>query len=453
MRSVTTGGFIILSDIQMDDFHAVRGNGNRLMDFYNGNILPTTSEISSIYGGYYSVISGANFLIGEIESGISNSIYPADSRNELNRYLGEAYFVRAFCYSNLADKFCASYKNSADLDKEGLGLSLQTAYLPTGDNTKYPGRSSMRSTYNLILKDIHKADSLLSISEKNYSDEPASMSKYVTSDVAKALKARVCLNMGNDSEAAKIAEDIIATERYPLAKYQEYPNIWTNDNGTEVMWIVEMDINHQGSATGSNFISHTQNPDYIPTDATAYLYDEKDVRFNSCLSDATLEESGKKVYISGFTKYPGNPELYANGGNSNFSNMSKPFRSSELYLIAAEANANIGEEDKANFYLSTIQSQIIRNYKNKVYTGLDLVSEIRDERHREFLGEGHRMTDLKRWNIGFERGDVQYGADSFVYTLNNDLAYDSDDYRFIWPIPKSELDANPQIKNQQNPGY
>ena len=453
MRSITTGGFIILSEIQLDDFHAVRGNGNRLMDFYNGNILATTGEISSIYGGYYSVIAGSNYLINGIEERIDGSVYPNGSRHELNRYLGEAYFVRAFCYSNLADKFCASYKNADNIDKETSGLSLQTVYSPTGDNTKYPGRSSLRSTYSLILSDINKSDSLLSLYEKNHKDEPVSMSKYITSDVSKALKARVLLNMGNDAQAAKIAEDLIATERYPLATYRDYPKMWTEDDATEVLWRVQMDLTHQGSPTGNNFISITQNPDYIPTDDTAYLYDEKDVRFVSCLGDATLEESGKKKYISGFTKYPGNPELYANGGNSNYSNMSKPFRSSELYLIAAEANANIGEEGKANYYLSTIQSQRIRNYRNQTYSGVDLVNEIRDERHRELICEGFRMADLKRWNIGFERGEVQYGADDFVYTLNSDLSYDSDDYRLVWPIPKSELDANPQIKGQQNPGY
>ena len=453
MRSVTTGGFIILSEIQLDDFHAVRGNGNRLMDFYNGNILPTTSEIASIYGGYYSVIAGTNFLINGIEDRIETGFYPQTARHELNRYLGEAYFIRAFSYSNLADKFCGSYKNANDLDKDGLGLSLQTTYAPSGDNTTYPGRSSLRATYNLILHDINKADSLMRLYEENYYAEPIAMSQYITSDVAKALKARVLLNMGYDETAAKIAEDLIATERYPLATYNDYRKMWNNDNATEILWRVQMDLNHQGSATGSNFLSQTQNPDYIPTDDIAYLYSDNDIRFLSCLGDATLEESGTKVYISGFTKYPGNPELYATGASSNYSTLSKPFRASELYLIAAEGYANIGEEDKANFYLSSIQSIRIKNYRNKTYTGVELIAEIHDERHRELLGEGFRLADLKRWNIGFTRGEVQYGADAFVYTQNNDLSYEADDYRLVWPIPKDELDANPQIKNQQNPGY
>lgn len=453
MRSITTGGYIILSEIQLDDFHAVRGNGNRLMDFYNGNILATTGEIASIYGGYYSVISGANFLINGVEERINGDIYPQTSRNELNRYVGEAYFIRAFCYSNLADKFCGSYKNATDLDKDGLGLSIQTTYAPSGDNITYPGRSSLRNTYNLILSDLGKADSLISLYETYYKAEPTAMSEYITTDVVKALKARVCLNMGDDDTASKIAQSLISTERYPLATYSDYGKMWTNDTSTEILWRVQMDLNHQGSATGSNFMSLTQNPDYIPTNTTAYLYGDNDIRLLSCLNDATLEEGDDKVYISGFTKYPGNPELYATGASSNYSNMSKPFRSSELYLIAAEAFANMGEETMANLYLSKIQSQRIRNYKNITYSGPELLTEIYDERHRELLGEGFRLADLKRWNVGFSRGEAQYGADPYIYTLNSDLAYEADDYRLVWPIPKNELDANPQIKGQQNPGY
>ncbi|UVP10516.1 RagB/SusD family nutrient uptake outer membrane protein [Bacteroides ovatus] len=28
-----------------------------------------------------------------------------------------------------------------------------------------------------------------------------------------------------------------------------------------------------------------------------------------------------------------------------------------------------------------------------------------------------------------------------------------DDQRMLWPIPKTEMDANPQLAGQQNPGY
>ena len=450
MRSVTTGNFVVLSDIQLDDFHAVRGNGNRLMDFYNGEFSSSTDEIRGIYSGFYSVIASANYFIEGAGKLLGSNTLVQEDCMKLNRFIGEAHFIRAFCYNGLADKFCESYKNSEDIDAEASGLSLQTKYAPTGDNTTYPGRSTLRQTYSLITRDLEMADSLISLYEEYVNVEPASMSAYITSDVAKAMQARVYLNMGENVKAASLAESLIATERYPLTVRNAYKALWTNDEGTEVLWRVEMDINHQGSATGRSFASATANPDYIPTNTAIYLFDLNDVRWDVFFGDKTLEYSNEEVTVSRFAKYPGNPELYTS--SSNYSNMSKPFRSAELYLIAAEANVGISE-DKSNFYLSTLQSARIIGHRGVALTGEELLAEIYNERHREYIGEGFRFTDLKRWNLGFKRSEVQEGADNFIYTLNNGLGYESDDYRFLWPIPKDELDSNPQIKEQQNPGY
>jgi hypothetical protein len=450
MRSITTGNFVILSDIQLDDFHAVRGNGNRLMDFYNGDFKSSTDEIRGVYSGFYSVIASTNYVIEGAGELLANGSLTDDDCMRLNRYIGEAHFIRAFCYNGLADKFCESYKNAADVDADASGLSLQTKYAPTGDNTTYPGRSTLRQTYALITRDLEIADSLISLYEEHTQTVPMSMSAYITSDVAKAMQARVYLNMGENAKAASLAESLIATERYPLTPRNAYKNLWTNDEGSEVLWRVEMDINHQGSATGRSFASATANPDYIPTNTTIYLFDLNDVRWDVFFGDKTLEYSNEEVTVSRFAKYPGNPLLYTS--SSNYSNMSKPFRSAELYLIAAEANFGVSE-DKANFYLSTLQSTRIIGHRGIALTGDELLAEIYDERHREYIGEGFRFTDLKRWNLGFKRSEVQEGSDNFIYTLNNGLEYESDDYRFLWPIPKDELDSNPQIKDQQNPGY
>ncbi|MBO5024940.1 MAG: RagB/SusD family nutrient uptake outer membrane protein [Bacteroidaceae bacterium] len=453
MRSLTTGNYVILSDIQMDDFHAVLGNGNRLMEFYNGTILSNTSEIDSYYSGFYTIIAESNYFIEGVNKHLANQSLVEKDRNSLNRYAGEIYFIRAFCYTNLADKFCMSYKNATDVDAPALGLSLQTVYAPTGDNTTYPGRSSLRATYQLINDDLAKADSLISLYEKNTNDEPTSMSKYITSDVVKAMQARVYLTMGKDKEAGEIAKDLIATNRYPLTTRSQFNNLWLNDEGTEVLWQVEMDFAHQGSPTGERFMSNTSYPDYIPTNETVYLFDENDTRWDTFFKDREIENTGGKATPFWFCKYPGNPTLYS-GTNSNFSNISKPFRSAELYLIAAEAYYNLNEEGLANTYLSALQST--RGLGNHSYTGLELRDEIRNERHRELIGEGFRMGDLKRWNLGFKRGNPQEGGAENVIDRQSggyELEYEKDDYRFLWPIPSHELDANPQIKNQQNPGY
>ena len=65
----------------------------------------------------------------------------------------------------------------------------------------------------------------------------------------------------------------------------------------------------------------------------------------------------------------------------------------------------------------------------------------------EFVLEATRFDDLVRW----------YGKDGQLKTvLENHDRYGSENFingvSEIWPIPQEELDANPNIGNQ-NPGY
>ena len=84
-------------------------------------------------------------------------------------------------------------------------------------------------------------------------------------------------------------------------------------------------------------------------------------------------------------------------------------------------------------------------------TGLTLKNLIRAERERELFGEGFRLVDLKRYGEEFRRQTPQ--SVQLSYELALDLNVKTDNIRWVWPIPKAEIDANPQIKNQQNPGY
>ena len=79
------------------------------------------------------------------------------------------------------------------------------------------------------------------------------------------------------------------------------------------------------------------------------------------------------------------------------------------------------------------------------------MDEIKDERARELIGEGFRLWDLKRWGDPVVRAAAQDPG-----IMINDAALTgtvSDDIRFLWPIPKAETDANPNIAGEQNPGY
>lgn len=460
MRSVTSGDYVVLSDIQLDDFHAVIGNGNRRMDFYNGSFTPATGEIASFYSGFYSVIAQTNFLLDKGEQKLKDSsLTPGDS-SVLNLSVGTAHFLRAYCYNSLVDKFCESYKNSQDIDAVGKGLSLQLNYEPTSDNSKFPGRSSLKATYMQILLDIDSACAQIERTEAYTGRVPASNSNYITSDVVKALKARVCLAMGNDEEALSLAKEVIETNRYELTDRAKFRDLWQKDEGSEVLWQVQADFTYHGSATGTAFMSNSQNSDYVPTYDCVYLFDTNDTRWAVWFNDNNaISNSGGEAVTTGFIKYPGNSELYASSGESNFVNKAKPFRSAELYLIASEAAYNLNDENSAKFYLAKLETKRInssRASKINAMSGLDLLQEIKDERHRELIGEGFRLADLKRWKDGFTRSNV-YDDDpnsaNVIIANYVNLHYDADDHRLVWPIPQHEMDANPQLKGQQNPGY
>ena len=75
------------------------------------------------------------------------------------------------------------------------------------------------------------------------------------------------------------------------------------------------------------------------------------------------------------------------------------------------------------------------------------------------MGEGMRWSDIRRIGKGFTRNsdypdDIDYSAlNGVMVTLGRNLKYSATDYRLTWPIPKAELDANPQLAGQQNTGY
>lgn len=286
------------------------------------------------------------------------------------------------------------------------------------------------------------------------------MSPWITSDVIKALQARVALYMGDYKEALRRSEEIINSKRYMLVNSKEYlQGFWMYDKhgpAAEAIWVITMTVDYLGLATGSYYLANTgSNMAFIPTQGTISLFDETDIRKSVYFSDRTVKVSGTgNTTIKAFAKYPGNPYLYYQTNINNFVNMPKPFRIAEQYLIAAEAAAMLGNNTKANSHLNSLRGS--RNPNSASFPSLvgdALMQAIKLERHKELLGEGFRMSDLKRWKEGFKRSPAQNYS---IINQNADvhlLSYPADDHRLVWPIPQGEIDVNPQIKNQQNPYY
>lgn len=456
LRSISTGGYLYYTDIQMDQFLGLTINGNQNGIFANGGIYSNNGDIQTVWANCYTYIANANYLLGRAEALIARGLEPEDLL-EANRYVGETKFARAYYYAYLFDHFCESYT----ADKAGApakGLPIVTVFNPTGDIAAYPGRSTMAETFKLIDQDLEDAYTAL----KNYETEASyaviPMSPYVNSNTVLALQARLALLRQDWTTAAAKANAVINSGVYTLADTESYAAMWALDSSDELIFRPISTKTELGiSSTGGAYIDG--NPAlayYIPSlgDVLA-AYEDGDVRFDAYFKVARLNANGMDYAAYVFNKYPGNTELYT-GSSNNLMNMGKPFRLSEIYLILAEASAEAGDATTANSALNTLRANRIEGYEEVSYSGEVLRQQIREERTKELIGEGFRMSDLRRWNLGFSR-DADYSinpaVEEILVVTGTQVSYTAGDHRYVWPIPNTEMENNPQLKGQQNPGY
>ena len=116
------------------------------------------------------------------------------------------------------------------------------------------------------------------------------------------------------------------------------------------------------------------------------------------------------------------------------------FRSAEMQLIKAEALYRLGREGEAREALNFFKQGRYLDVEGS-YTESDLLSEILKERKLEFYHEQDMWwLDMKRQGTRMER--VVNGT---LYVL------EPDDFRWCFPIPNSELEANKNMV--QTPGW
>ena len=207
-------------------------------------------------------------------------------------------------------------------------------------------------------------------------------------------------------------------------------------------WLPNFDISYNGN-TG------VYSPDFIPEQWVLDLFQEYpgDIRYSANFMDVNIFETYPATI---FSKFLGNPTLKdPNTVGYSGRNLVKPFRISEQYLILAEAYARSGNSPEAFNVLNELKSKRIPGYTAD--NSGDVLERIFDERIKELMGEGFYWTDLKRFGKGIERGAAQPGTP--IRPINEDMHRDASDWRFVWPIPQEELDSNPNMANQQNPGY
>jgi starch-binding outer membrane protein, SusD/RagB family len=433
--------FVVYPDVMTDEVTAVLGFSNQLGILYKWIHTATDGDVEAIWATMYSVIARANTVINSVDD-------IEGDKATLNYYKGEALMARALAHFDLVRLFAKSYNASTASTDLGVPYMLEF-------KVSQPARDNVQKVYDNIIADIQAAIPLMETSP--YTDKTDT---YFSVAAANALLARVSLYMKDWDHAIAYAKIVLDNPNYSLNTGDDFTKMWLNDTGSEIIWKVGLTVNDAaGSYIGYNYYNDSQgnpSPDYIPTENFMSIYDKvNDQRFSTYYKSVETKymADDSNIVMTLCDKYPTNPE-FASTANANGSNMPKVFRLSEMYLICAEAYAEKGDGATGWQYIQSLRSVRINGYNpaNDPVPS-NVKEEIFTERKRELAFEGHLWFDYKRKGLGFTReGKESFGNNK--YSNDNDpKVVNPNDYRWIFPIPQTEINANKGIASQQNPGY
>lgn len=367
---------------------------------------------------YYDLIDNANRILKNIETIVVPDTEVAVLKQRDN-IKAQCLFYRA--YSNYylvqiwADAYVIGGANTAP------GVPIYTE--PTSEGK---ARSTVAEVYAQIKSDL---DASIALFESSQQSRASRMD--IDESVVQAIYARVALQTGDNATAVTMA----TAARTGYALEADYGYGWSKVS-TEWIWGVVMiteqqtslasffshiDISFGGYASAGNYrsISHTA---YNAMSAT----DTRDV-YGKYASDS--KTVGVKYYADGdwTTDY-----LYIAAG--------------EMYLIEAEAQAMAGNAGAAQTVLFELVNHRDPNYVKSTSTGDALLAEIVMQRRIDLWGNGLRWLDLKRYGKGMNR-EVAGGID--LTQTNGVDVLSAADPRWVFLIPKQEMDSNPLMV--QNP--
>ena len=434
--------------------------------------------------GCYTIVARANTVLENVEK-INANIDP----DVKNRILGEAYFLRGWAYFHLVQLYG--------------GVPIRLKSLTTDPNANVP-RASVKETYQVIIDDLKKAETMLFPAGHSKAGEPG----HATRGLAKSLLAKVYLTMASGSlananvivrggtdngyyaypkqvvagldgvdsrfyfqAAADKAMEVMTSGEYSL--FTNWKDIWSKAgrNKQENMWqlqsvagtafVNQLSIYFSALSTfGRGAVWFTNNhymdyedPDkrvldgvahnYSTNTGTRYYYPSWQAALYQNVGGLTYNNNGTTDNRAYTIKYADvNDPLVANS-DAFFPLM----RYAELPLIFAEAanEVNNGPSPEAYAQLNVIRTRAAASAAPAGMNQEQFRSYVLAERAREFVLEGVRRYDLLRWGIYLQvMNKISAGQNNIskVRSLRN----------LLLPIPLTELNSNQAITGN-NPGW
>jgi len=413
----------VFPDLSADNLVLFDMNNAGIKMLYQNMLNRSDVDTRVLWGDSYSYIYDTNAAI--------EGLVQSDKLSEAvkTHLLGEVYFLRAYFYFYMVNLYGE------------VPLVISTDYTISSKLSN----SSTITVYNQIISDLKTAQQLLS---ENYVDgtviQTTSERTRPNKTTATALLSRVYLYTKNFVQAKLEATKIInATETYALSNLKTV----FQKNSTETIWSLQPVSNNENTKEGSFYIYPEDGPNYLN-----YVYLSNNLLTAFSPGDARKNE-WIRTYTNGSNSYS-YPAKYKvkDGDPANPQEYTIVFRLSEQYLIRAESEIELGDIDAGVYDLNQIRKRSrslptidIPNPLPDLPNGMSLDNArkaVQQERRVELFTEwGNRWFDLKRTNT------INEVMTLVAPTKSSNWA----SYQSVYPIPFTEILANPNLK--QNMGY
>lgn len=375
----------------------------------------------TIWSDYYTSISTLNALL---ERAKNISVETAAEELELQSIINETKRLKAFCYYNLLLLFAPSFEEGKQQEGIILKDKLELQYL---------SRSSITDCLSTI-----KALLLESLSQEN-KDRKAS---FISQTTAYYLLADLSLYCDDYKEAEKYALMVLNVEGNDILDTKEYANLWGGTLSREALFAT---YNRTSFYTDLRY-----HVEHIPSDLGDFFtindliaegYSANDIRKEHCVFSLDVPGSiiGDTIHSSFLGKYN-----KMNREKTEIKYINK-YRVSGAYFILAEAY--FFDPQKSDLDVRTVLNQYLTQRKasliDDTLTGEVLLKSILTEKWKEFIGEGVRYFDLKRYRKSVLR--------DWIIPGKIEKTISGDNYRWTFPIPESEYLHNDLII--QNEGW
>lgn len=365
------GAFLRTSDAMGSD--VVLNNRYGFGSHYAFNALYSQAGTNTFsWNLTYNVINNANNVISHIDAATGTQTLK-------DRVKGQALALRGFMYLHLA----SSYSFAINVSPDAL---VGPIYLePTTINTVPREAATTREVYQQSINDLEEALALIPDTYKR------NLKHKFDRSVVLGLLSRANLYARDFEKAKKYSDELLAINS-TLMNEEEYKSGFNDVSNNEWIWGHPQLPDQSNASYNFNYLDTTSESSYyFSFNADPYfrdLFDDGDYRKSMIYWAPDPANKNPKEKDEAYMRYA--KFKFKAGQIADIVLM----RTSEIYLINAEAKAQLGDGD-AIVKLNDLK----RARGAKEVTGLSgkaLLDEIWLERRKELFGEGFSLVDIVR---------------------------------------------------------